>query len=77
MVTIDKCIDARGAACPGPLMELIKAMKTELVGTVIEILSTEKGTAVDVPAWIKKVGQEVVEVAERGDHWSLVVKKIK
>ncbi len=74
---IDKTVDARGAACPGPLMELIKTMKSEEVGTVIEILSSEKGTTVDAPAWLKKVGQELVRVEERGDHWSIVAKKIK
>ncbi len=76
-VKIDVSVDARGAACPGPLMELIKAMKSSEVGTVIEILSSEKGTTVDAPAWVQKVGQEFIGVEERGDHWSIVVKKIK
>ncbi|MDA8174223.1 MAG: sulfurtransferase TusA family protein [Nitrospiraceae bacterium] len=74
---IDKTVDARGAACPGPLMELIKAMKSEDVGTVVEILSSEKGTSVDAPAWLKKVGQELVSVEQKGDYWSIVAKKIK
>jgi len=76
-VKIDKTVDARGAACPGPLMELIKAVKSEPVGSVIEVLSTEKGTSVDAPAWLKKVGQELISVEERGDHWSIIAKKIK
>lgn len=76
-IKIDTTIDARGAACPGPLMELIKAMKQESVGTVIEILSSEKGTSVDAPAWLQKVGQELIRVEDRGDHWSIVARKIK
>ncbi len=76
-VKIDKSVDARSAACPGPLMELIKAVKSEEIGTVIEILSSERGTSVDAPAWLKKVGQELISVEERGDHWSIVAKKIK
>ena len=76
-VKIDKTVDARGAACPGPLMELIKAMKSESTGSVIEILSSEKGTVVDAPAWLKKVGQELIGVEERGNYWSIVAKKIK
>ena len=74
---IDKSIDARGAACPGPLMELIKAMRSEPVGSVIEILSSEKGSSVDAPAWLKKVGQELIEVEMMGDYWRIVAKKIK
>ena len=76
-VKIDKSIDARGAACPGPLMELIKAIKTEDVGTVIELLSSEKGTSTDTPAWLKKVGQELISMERRGTHWRVVAKKIK
>ncbi|MDO8744786.1 MAG: sulfurtransferase TusA family protein [Candidatus Brocadiaceae bacterium] len=76
-VKIDQTVDARGAACPGPLMELIKAMKSADVGTVIEILSSEKGTNVDAPAWLKKVGQELIAVEDRGGYWSIIAKKIK
>jgi len=76
-VKIDKSIDAREAACPGPLMELIKAMRSEPVGSVIEILSSEKGSSVDAPAWLKKVGQELIEVEMMGDYWRIVAKKIK
>ncbi len=74
---IDKTIDARGSACPGPLMELIKTIKSADVGTVIELLSSEKGTTVDAPAWIKKVGHEFIGIEDREGYWSIVVKKIK
>lgn len=76
-VKIDQTVDARDAACPGPLMELIKAIKSAEVGTVIEILSSEKGTTVDAPAWLKKVGQELIAVEDRGGYWSIIAKKIK
>jgi tRNA 2-thiouridine synthesizing protein A len=76
-VKIDQTIDARGAACPGPLMELIKAMKSAEVGEVMEILTSEKGTSVDAPAWLKKVGQEFISAEDKGGYWSIVAKKIK
>jgi tRNA 2-thiouridine synthesizing protein A len=37
-----KTIDARGAFCPGPLMELIAALKLVEIGDEIEVLSTDK-----------------------------------
>ncbi|MBI4686354.1 MAG: sulfurtransferase TusA family protein [Nitrospirae bacterium] len=76
-VKIDKTIDARGSACPGPLMELIKTIKSVEVGTVIELLSSEKGTTVDAPAWIKKVGHEFIGIKDGDGYWSIIVKKIK
>ncbi|TCS60623.1 sulfurtransferase TusA family protein [Varunaivibrio sulfuroxidans] len=71
-------IDARGAFCPGPLMELIAALKLVNIGDEIEILSTDKGTANDVPEWVAKVGHEMVGVTQRDDDaWSVVVRKAK
>ncbi len=72
-----KSIDARGAFCPGPLMELIAMLKLVEIGDEIEVLSTDKGTAMDVPEWVAKCGHEMVGVEDKGDHWSVVVKKAK
>ena len=53
-----RIIDARDTFCPGPLMELISYMKRASVGDELELLSTDKGSAADVPEWVKKVGHE-------------------
>jgi TusA-related sulfurtransferase len=76
-VTITKTVDARGAFCPGPLMELIGAMKMEEIGAVIEILSSDLGSAKDIPEWIAKVGDEFLGTEEKGGYWSIVVRKTK
>ncbi|OAN52895.1 hypothetical protein A6A04_15455 [Paramagnetospirillum marisnigri] len=70
-------IDARGAFCPGPLMELIAALKLASVGDEVDILSSDKGSATDIPAWCAKVGHQVVETGERDGYWSVVVRKAK
>lgn len=57
-VTTAKVIDARGAACPGPLLEAKKGMGTVPVGAVIEIWSTDPVTKTDIGAWSAKVGHE-------------------
>lgn len=72
-----KTIDARGAFCPGPLMELIAAIKLADVGDELEILSGDRGSAEDIPAWIAKVGHEYISTEKFDKHWSIVVKKIK
>ena len=46
-----KVIDARDTFCPGPLMELISHIKHVGVGDVIELLSTDQGSAADIPEW--------------------------
>ena len=57
-ITADKVIDARGAACPGPLLEAKKAMGTIAVGSLLELWSTDPQTKIDVQAWAGKVGHE-------------------
>ncbi|HED14708.1 MAG TPA: sulfurtransferase TusA family protein [Gammaproteobacteria bacterium] len=72
-----RIIDARGSYCPGPLMELIAALKLLQVGDEVEILSTDQGTARDVPEWTAKVGHETVESGDKDGHWYVVVRKMK
>jgi tRNA 2-thiouridine synthesizing protein A len=57
-ITADKIIDARGAACPGPLLEAKKAMGGVPLGAVIEVWSSDPVTKTDVAAWSTKVGHE-------------------
>jgi tRNA 2-thiouridine synthesizing protein A len=59
-ITIDKEIDARGSFCPGPLMELIRGMKALPVGGVLAVLSSDPGSAKDIPAWIQKAKHEFI-----------------
>jgi tRNA 2-thiouridine synthesizing protein A len=70
-------IDARGAYCPGPLMELIAKLKLVQIGDEIEILSSDKGSANDIPEWVKKVHHEMVGITQQDGHWSIVVRKAK
>jgi tRNA 2-thiouridine synthesizing protein A len=70
-------IDARGAYCPGPLMELIAALKLVEVGDEIEVLSSDKGSASDIPEWVNKVHHQMVGITEENGYWSLVVRKAK
>jgi len=75
--TTRETIDARGAFCPGPLMELIAKLKLVNVGDEIEILSSDKGSVNDIPEWVKKVQHEMVGVTQKDGYWSIVVRKAK
>lgn len=68
-------VDARGSFCPGPLMETIKTIRKVPSGTKIVVLSTEEGSAKDIPNWAQKSGHEVVEVKKEGDTWKIVIVK--
>jgi len=70
-----KVIDARGSFCPGPLMELIKAIKEAKVGDVIAVYSTDSGSKRDIPLWVEKAGHELIGVFEREGYTEFVVRK--
>ena len=57
-IQADKVVDARGSACPGPLLEAKKAIGTVPVGGTIEVLSGDPSTKNDLPKWAAKVGHE-------------------
>lgn len=70
-------VDARDTFCPGPLMELIRYMKQANVGDVIELLSSDDGTANDVPEWVNKIGHEMIGSEKIDDVWHIKVRKAK
>ncbi len=74
-VAIDKTIDARGMACPGPLMNLIGAIRQGQVGQVIEVLSSDEGSKTDIPAWVAKAKQEMLEVRQDDGYSHFIVRK--
>jgi TusA-related sulfurtransferase len=63
-LAVTKVVDARGSACPGPLLEAKKAIGTVSVGQTIEILSGDGSTKVDIPRWAAKVGHEYLGALE-------------
>lgn len=73
----DKTIDARGSFCPGPMMELIRAVKVAQVGDIITVLSTDSGSKRDIPLWAQKAGQEFVGVTAQEGYEEIKVRKIK
>lgn len=72
-----KVVDARGSFCPGPLMELIANIKLVPVGDELEVLSTDKGSANDIPEWVRKVGHELLGTREENGVWHITVRKTK
>lgn len=73
----DKIVDARGAFCPGPLMEMIKAYKQAAVGDVIAVYSTDNGTKKDAPAWVNKSGNELIGIFEHDGYVEIRMRKTK
>lgn len=70
-------VDARGCACPGPLLEAKKGIGKVKVGEVLEILSNDAGTKKDIPVWAGKVGHECLGVLAADGYDRIFVRRVK
>jgi tRNA 2-thiouridine synthesizing protein A len=76
-IAITRTVDARGSFCPGPLMELIRAIRESQVGDILAVLSTDKGSKVDIPKWVDKAGHRLVSLETRDGYDEIVVEKLR
>ena len=74
---VDKKVDARGTACPGPLLEAKRSLTSVPIGGTLEVLSSDPSTNKDVPLWAKKVGHEYLGMVEEASFWRIFVKRGK
>ena len=72
-----KTIDARGMACPGPLMALIGAIRQGQVGDLIEVWSGDQGSKTDIPAWVTKAKHELVSIVDENGYARFSVRKAR
>ncbi len=74
-IEADATVDSRGAACPGPLMDLIGKMRDVDRGAVVRLLSDNEQSLGDVPEWAEEAGNDLVEVVEGDEHHEFYVEK--
>jgi tRNA 2-thiouridine synthesizing protein A len=74
---VSRTIDARGSFCPGPLMELIRGIRESQVGDVLAVLSSDKGSKIDIPKWIEKAGHKLLAVESLDGYDRIVVEKAR
>jgi len=72
-----RVVDARGSFCPGPLMELIRAIRESQVGDVLAVLSSDNGSRSDIPKWVEKAGHRLVALETRDGFDEIIVQKLR
>lgn len=58
-------VDTSGACCPMPILEIAKAMRRLPVGTLVELISTDRGLEADLPAWCEATGHTLLRLERR------------
>lgn len=72
----DAVVDARGATCPGPLMDLIGELRTVDTGAVVALLSDNDNSTTEVQEWADEADNEVTAIIDEGDHYRIHVRKL-
>lgn len=76
-IDVEKVVDSRGSACPGPILEAKKGIGSVGMNNVLEILSNDPKTKNDLPMWAKKVGHEFLGVIEVDGYDRLFIRRMK
>lgn len=76
-IQANKVIDARGTACPGPILAAKRGIAEIQKGEIMEVLSSDSGTNKDIPVWSKKAGHEFLGIVEESGYWKLYIKRMK
>jgi rhodanese-related sulfurtransferase/TusA-related sulfurtransferase len=60
-------LDAKGLACPMPIVKTKKAMNELEAGHVLEVQATDKGSKADLKAWAESTGHQYLGTLEEGN----------
>ncbi|WP_281998793.1 sulfurtransferase TusA family protein [Priestia flexa] len=74
-MNVTKQLDAKGLACPMPIVRTKKAMNELQTGEVLEVIATDKGAKSDLTAWAKSMGHTIVKLEETNDVLSFWIQK--
>ncbi|MFB5086478.1 sulfurtransferase TusA family protein [Psychrobacillus sp. PGGUH221] len=70
-----KLLDAKGLACPMPIVRTKKAIDTIEPGEILEVHVTDKGAVADIPAWAASGGHTIIEQKEEDDVLKFWIQK--
>jgi TusA-related sulfurtransferase len=69
----DTTLDAKGLACPMPIVKLTKTVKTLAPGDTITVLADDPGFEPDVQAWVEAQGHELKSLTEDAGVFTAVI----
>ncbi|MEN6567871.1 MAG: DsrE/DsrF/DrsH-like family protein [Veillonellales bacterium] len=62
----DRKIDASGLQCPGPIIQVHKALAVMEPEQVLEITVSDPGFAADITAWCRRTGNRLLKINRQG-----------
>jgi len=70
-------LDARRLLCPLPVIRTQDAIVELNTGDIIIVTSTDPGAKMDIPAWSRINGHEIIEIKEQDHEIIISIKVVK
>lgn len=74
MSDFDQILDAKGIACPLPILKTKKLMKQMSPGQILKIVATDPGSVKDFSAYCVQTGNELISSDEVDGVYSYLIK---
>jgi len=76
-LSADRTLDCLGLFCPIPIVKTREALREMAVGQVLEMLSDDPASDADMRSWVRRTGNELLEVAKNGAVYHFLVRKTR
>ena len=73
----DLTVDLKGLSCPMPVLKAKKALESLKPGQILFVEATDKGSMADIPAMLKRTGNELLETEAKDNVFAFLIKKVK
>ncbi len=70
-------LNLEGLLCPLPIVKVSQAVKQLEIGQIVEASATDPGVLIDVPAWARTTGNEMLKTQKEGKVIRFWVKRNK
>ena len=74
-ITVDQIVDLKGLNCPMPMLKTKKALQGAAAGTIMQIEITDSGSKTDMPALLKRSGDDLLDLKEDAGVYTFFIKK--
>ena len=74
-MNFDKELDVKGLSCPLPILRTKKSLADMSSGQVLKIISTDKGSILDIPAFAHQTENSLLSSCEENGTYIFFMKK--
>ena len=73
----DRTLDCLGLYCPEPVFKTRLELDEMKVGETLEVMADDPAAESDIRSLVKNLGQELVDVAKKGDTVQIIIRKVR